>query len=80
MERLFIDFVGPLVRTKRGNTAILVVLDAFSKFVCFYPVRAISSKVVSYCLEGCFFPAYGTPNSVVTDDARVFCGAFPVGN
>jgi hypothetical protein len=25
-------------------------------------------------LEGSFFPAYGTPNSVVTDNARVFCG------
>jgi hypothetical protein len=33
MEKLFIDFVGPLVRSKRGNIAILVVVDAFSKFV-----------------------------------------------
>jgi hypothetical protein len=35
MERFFIDFVGPLTRTKRGNIAILVNLDAFSKFVFF---------------------------------------------
>jgi hypothetical protein len=33
MEKLFIDFVGPLTRTKRGNLAILVIVDAFSKFV-----------------------------------------------
>jgi hypothetical protein len=33
MEKLFVDFVGPLVRSKRGNIAILVVVDAFSKFV-----------------------------------------------
>jgi len=33
MERLFIDFVCPLTRTKRGNIAILVIVDAFSKFV-----------------------------------------------
>ena len=73
MERLFIDFVGPLVRSKRGNIAILVVVDAFSKFANFYPVRNITSRVVLECLERRFFSAYGTPKSVVTDNARVFC-------
>jgi len=72
MERLFIDFVGPLVRSKRGNIAILVV-DAFSKFAAFYPVRNITSRVVLECLERRFFSAYGTPKSIVTDNARVFC-------
>jgi len=42
MDRLFIDFVGPLVRTKRGNIAILVVVDSFSKFVSFRPVRKMT--------------------------------------
>jgi hypothetical protein len=73
MERLFIDFVGPLTRTKRGNIAILVVLDAFSKFVPFFPVWKISAQVVCDCLEKAFFPVYDTPTSVVTDNARVFC-------
>ena len=73
MERLFIDFVGPLVRTKRGNIAILVILDAFSKFVFFYPVRKMSFPAVADCLERAFFPAYGTPKYIVTDNARVFC-------
>jgi hypothetical protein len=36
MEKLFIHFVGPLTHTKWGNIAILVVVDAFSKFVQFY--------------------------------------------
>jgi hypothetical protein len=49
MERLFIDFVGPLTRTKRGNLAILVIVDAFSKFVVFCPVWKISSQIVSDC-------------------------------
>jgi hypothetical protein len=46
MEKLFIDFFGPVVRSKRGNIAILVVVDAFSKFVTFYPVRRMVSRVV----------------------------------
>jgi hypothetical protein len=37
------------------------------------PVHAASSQVVIDCLERIFFPAYGTPTSVVTDNARVFC-------
>jgi hypothetical protein len=33
MDKLFIDFVGPLIRSKRHNIAIFVVVDAFSKFL-----------------------------------------------
>jgi hypothetical protein len=73
MEKLFIDFVGPLVRSTRGNIAILVVVDAFSKFVAFYPVRKITSRAVLECLERSFLPMYGTPKYIVTDNARVFC-------
>jgi hypothetical protein len=39
-------FRGILTRTKRGNVVILVILDAFSKFVFFRRVRTISSQVV----------------------------------
>jgi len=72
MERLFADFMGPLTRSKRGNIAILVVLRAFSKYVSFVPVRKISSQVVCVCLDRAFFPAYCTPVSIVTDNAKVF--------
>jgi len=55
MERLFVDFVGPLTRTKRGNLAILVVVDGFSKLVSFFPVRKMSAQAVLDCLERSFF-------------------------
>ena len=29
--------------------------------------------MVLECLERTFFPAYGTPKSIVSDNARVFC-------
>ena len=60
MERLFIDFVGPLIRTKRGNIAIMVIVDGFSKFLTFHTVRRISGSVVEY-LERMYFPAMGPP-------------------
>ena len=72
MEKLFVDFVGPLTRTRRGISTILVVFDGFSKFVNFYPVRRITSQVVVDCLERDYFPAYGAPNTIVTDNAKVF--------
>jgi len=73
LERVFLDFMGPLTRTRRGHTAILVIMDGFSKFVTFFPVRRISSQTVVECLERSYFPVYGTPRSIVTDNASVFC-------
>jgi hypothetical protein len=61
LERIFIDFMGPLVRTKRGNRAILVVMDIFSKFVAFYPVGNIPSATVCEVLENKYFVVYGVP-------------------
>jgi len=74
MDRLFIDFVGPLVRTKKGNVAIPVVVDSFSKFVSLNPVRRTTSTAVLDYLQRGYFPVYGAPKSIVTDNTRVFCG------
>ena len=73
MERLFIDFVGLLIRTKRGNIGILVVVDSFFKLVSFCPVRKMTSAAVSDYLGRSYFPAFGVPKSIVTDNAKAFC-------
>jgi hypothetical protein len=72
LERVFIDFMGPLVHTKRENQAILIVIDSFFKFVAFYPVCNITSTVVCDILESRYFMAYGVPKSIVSDNAKVF--------
>jgi hypothetical protein len=72
LERVFIDFMEPLVHTKRENQAILVVMDSFSKYVAFYPVRNITSAVVCNILESWYFMAYRVPKSIVSDNAKVF--------
>jgi hypothetical protein len=72
MERIFIDFVGPIVRSRQGNLALLVVLDDFSKFVVMYPVRRITSSAVVSCLVGKYFPCFGIPGTIVSDNATVF--------
>jgi hypothetical protein len=64
--------MGPLTRSNRRNVAILAVLDGFSKFVTFSPTRKITFKVVCDRLERQYFPADGTPRSIVTDNVQVF--------
>jgi hypothetical protein len=77
LERVFIDYVGPLPRTRQGNVAILNVLAGFSKFVNFFTVRKMSSAVAVDCLEKTYFPAFGTPAQLVSDSEKAFrCKVF----
>jgi len=72
MEKFFLNFVVPLTQTKRGNINIVVIVEIFSKFVWFYRVRRISSQVVVDCLEKNYFASYGSPDTIVTENARLF--------
>jgi hypothetical protein len=65
MERIYINFVGLMVRSRRGNVAALVILDGFSKFVSLYPVRKITAAAVVSRLVGRYFSAFGVPSCIV---------------
>lgn len=41
---LHADHLGPFPRSKRRNTYILVVIDAFTKYVSLFPVRSTKTK------------------------------------
>jgi hypothetical protein len=71
MERVFTDSVGPIL-SRKGNIAVLVVLDGFSKFVAIYPVRRISSEVVETCMVEMYFPAFSVSQYIVSDNAAAF--------
>lgn len=38
-EVFYVDFIGPLTRTDKGNSWIFTVIDGFSKFEFFLPVK-----------------------------------------
>jgi hypothetical protein len=46
-EAVLVDFIGPLVKSSRGNQCDFVVLYAFSKFVEIYP----SGKKLQPCVQ-----------------------------
>jgi hypothetical protein len=72
LDRIYIDFMRPMICTKMGHHAILVVMDSFSKFVAFFRVQRITLAVVCEVLETQYFKAYGILKSLVTDNAKVF--------
>lgn len=72
MQRLYIDFTGPYIRSAQGNTVLLSVCDGFSRFVWLFPMRNASSKLVVKALQNNIFGAFGVPESIVSDNASVF--------
>ncbi|KAF4518729.1 hypothetical protein B566_EDAN005182 [Ephemera danica] len=68
-EHIAIDFVGPLVRSKRGNKVILVITDLFSKWVQFIPLRETTAEATALALRDHIFTRYGVPKFLTSDNA-----------
>lgn len=66
-----IDHLGPFVRSKRGNAYILVIVDAFTKFVFVRPVRNTKSLVAIRVLEDIFY-TFRIPDRIISDRGTCF--------
>lgn len=71
-EKIFIDYVGPLIRTSAGNNGIFVAVDAFSKFVFIHPVRNMTAQTTVKVLKERIFSTAGIPQVIVSDNASIF--------
>lgn len=74
-QALYIDFVGPMPRSKGGFTYLLVVVDAFSKFVHVHPMRVATAKGVIQFLEKHVFLVFGVPDQLISDNGSQFTSA-----
>ena len=71
MERIYVDFVGKLPRSKAGNAYAFVVVDGFSKFSWIFPLReATTARTVGVFQS--IFAFIGPPQYIVSDNARQF--------
>lgn len=85
-QSISLDFVGPLVRSKSGNSHILVVTDYFSKYVVTHPCRSANAKTLTRFLENNVFLVYGAPQTLTCDngtpmrsgDFRALCDKYKV--
>jgi transposase InsO family protein len=72
MQKLFIDFIGKFPRSKAGHTAILVCVDAFTKFVWMILVREITTRATVKAFKEQIFSTFSVPETLVSDNAKCF--------
>lgn len=70
MDTWHIDHAGPLVRS-HGKTQILVVIDAYTKFVRFAAIAKKDTKCTISALKK-FFDELGKPRRIIADRGLAF--------
>jgi len=70
MQKIFIDYVGKLPRSKADNSALLLCVDAFSKFVWLIPVREATTKATIKALQERIFSSFSVPEVLLSDNAQ----------
>uniref|UniRef100_A0A672IAI9 Gypsy retrotransposon integrase-like protein 1 n=1 Tax=Salarias fasciatus TaxID=181472 RepID=A0A672IAI9_SALFA len=70
-ERVIVDCVGPLPRTKAGNQFLITIMCTATRFPEAIPVCKITAKVVIALLTK-FFSTFGLPKIVQTDQGSNF--------
>lgn len=67
-ELISSDLIGPLPKSKKGNSYIFVVTDYFSKFCLTFPLRKATSAAVCKVLEENVFLLFGVPRVIISDN------------
>lgn len=70
-DTIHIDHFGPLPNIINKNKHILVIIDAFTKFVKLYPAKTTSTKEVCAALDK-YFSYYGRPRRLICDRGTAF--------
>ncbi|XP_065358763.1 uncharacterized protein LOC135952674 [Calliphora vicina] len=70
-RQIHIDHLGPFVRSKRGNTHVLAISDAFSKFLIVKPVKSTKTQPVITALNE-ITSYFGLPKIIVSDRGTAF--------
>ncbi len=72
MERVHLDFLGPLPKTSRGNEYILMGVDQFTKWVECIPLPSQTAEVTAQAVVSQFFSRFGIPLQLHTDRGSNF--------
>ena len=66
MERVHLDFFGPLPVTKKGNSYVLMMVDQFTKWVECVPLPNQSAETAAKAIN-IFFLRFVFPFQIRTD-------------
>ena len=72
MERVHIDFLGPLPKTPRGNENIFIMVDQFTKWVECIPLPSQTAEVTAKAAVDHFFSRFGYRFHIFSDQRRNF--------
>lgn len=67
-----VDFYGPLPRSTGGVQYIFELIDVFSKFVIFYPIKRANAMTIIKKLRDDYFVKYGKPKTIQVDHGTPF--------
>lgn len=68
---IHIDHVGPFVRSRRRNAYLLLIIDAFTKFVILVPVKSTKS-IHSIAAIKNYFHTFSVPKRIISDRGTAF--------
>ena len=71
---IHIDHMGPLEKSTQGNRHVLVIIDAFTKFVRLYPCKSTTTAEAIRKLKD-YFRAYSKPKRMISDRGTAFTSA-----
>lgn len=71
-QKIYIDYVGRLPRSRKGNSYLLTVVDAFSKFIFLLPAKNQTAATTVKLLTNHIFSHYGFPEFIVSDNVSTF--------
>jgi len=72
MERVHLDFIGPLPRTEQGNEHILMMVDPLTKWFECIPLPSQSAEETARTAVNQFFSRLGCSFQLFTDQGRNF--------
>ena len=73
-QKLCIDFVGPLPKTKHNNQYLFTILDTFTKWIEAFAVPDCTAKTALSILQTEIFSRFGFPHQIHADNATTFVG------
>jgi hypothetical protein len=71
-QKISIDFVGPLPRSKKGNEYMLTVSDCFTRWLEAFPCHRANAQVVVDKLITEIFPRFGVCDQIHSDRGTPF--------
>lgn len=72
LDRLLVDFYGPLPTGIFHLAYIFVAVDNFTRYVRLYPIRKANAGICIKKLTTDYFPNYGVPTCIVSDHGKQF--------